>query len=118
MPRGCYAAALAADDHVLQHKARPTRAADAVAEIVRLGPRVGADPHLIEGVAAAAAHHRGEDARIQIADHRPEALDRTRIHRERLVAVKAGGKLYTPQLRRRDPHTLFELGDEGIGRAL
>src|SRR5260221_12706647 len=44
--------------HIPQHEAGPSGAADSVAEIVRRRARIGADAHLIEGVAAAAAHHR------------------------------------------------------------
>src|SRR3954449_7897188 len=47
---------------VFQHKARPARLADAVAKIIRGGPRVGADPHLVKRARTAAAHHRGEQA--------------------------------------------------------
>src|SRR5207248_2331407 len=57
------AGALAPNDHVLQHEAGAAGAADAVAEIIRRAPRVGADPHLVEGVIAAAADHRAQDTR-------------------------------------------------------
>src|SRR6266852_3828113 len=50
------------DNHVSQHETRPARAADAVAEIIRRGARVGADPHQIECAGTAAAHHRAQQA--------------------------------------------------------
>src|SRR5262249_40375487 len=52
-----------------QHEAGPAGFADAVAEIVRLGARVGADPDLVEGVGAAAALGGAQDARIAATDH-------------------------------------------------
>src|SRR5438445_3287915 len=54
---------------VLQHKARPARLADAVAEVVGLASRVGAEAHLIEHCRAAAAQARGENGWIAVADH-------------------------------------------------
>ena len=45
---------------VLQHEARAACLADAVAEVVGLGPRVGADAHLVERRGAAAAHTRSQ----------------------------------------------------------
>src|SRR5258705_635401 len=77
--------------HVFQHEARPARLANPVAEIIRGGPRVGADPHLVEGARAAAAHDRREQARILVADHGAEPLHGAGVHRERLVAAEAGG---------------------------
>src|SRR5262245_49201886 len=43
-----------------QHKARPARFANAIAEIVRFTSRVGAETHLVEQGRAAAAHARGQ----------------------------------------------------------
>ena len=102
---------------VSQHKAGAAGAADAVAEIVGGGPRVGADPHLIEQVTAPGTHHRAQQARILVADHGTQPFHRPRIHRERLVAVEACGKLHAPQFGCRKLHMLFELGDKGIGCA-
>ena len=99
-------------------RSRRRRPADAVAEIVGLGPRVGADPHLVECARTAAAHHRAQQARILVADHGAQPLHRARIHRQRLVAVEAGGELHAPELGGGELHMLLELGDEGIGRAL
>ena len=103
---------------VFQHEARAARFADAVAEIVGGGPRVGADPHLVEGARAAAAHHRREQARVLIADHGAEPLHRAGIHRERLVAAEAGRELHAPQFGGTERDALFEFGDEGTGRLL
>src|SRR5437879_12716422 len=74
------AGGLAPNDHVLQHEAGAAGAADAVAEIIRRGPRVGADPHLVEGVIAAAADHRTQNARVLVADHGAQPLHGARIH--------------------------------------
>src|SRR6185369_5674114 len=103
---------------VFQHEACPARFADAVAEIIRGGPRVGADPHLIEGARAAAAHDRGEQARILVADHGAEPLDGAGVHRERLVAAEAGGELHAPHFGGAERDAVLEFGDEGTGRLL
>jgi hypothetical protein len=56
--QGCHAACRSPPDaEVSQHEAGAAGATDAVAEIISCRARVGADPHLIEGVVAAAAHH-------------------------------------------------------------
>ena len=60
---------LAPSHPVPQHKARPSCAADAVAEIVGFGPCIGADSHLIKQMGAAGAHQRAQQARVLIADH-------------------------------------------------
>jgi hypothetical protein len=57
------------DIRIPQHKAGAAGAADTIAEIIGLGPRVGPDPHLIEHVRTPAALDRTQDARIAIADH-------------------------------------------------
>src|ERR1700686_3579172 len=85
------AARSAPDTHVSQHETGAAGAADAVAKVVGRGPRLGADSYLIEGVAAAAAHHRAQQAWVLIADHGAQAFHRARIHRQRLVAVEACG---------------------------
>ena len=59
-PRNDEVVALPGHTPVLQHEAGAARLADAVAEIVGLRPRVGTDAHLVEGVRAAAAHHRAQ----------------------------------------------------------
>src|SRR6516164_493558 len=88
-PRGLREAqaALSPQIEIPQHEAGATRLADAVAEVVGLGPRVGADPHLVERVGAAAALHRAQDTGITIADHRTQIPDCAVVHRQRLVAV-------------------------------
>src|SRR4051812_6188368 len=103
---------------VAQDKTRAAGAADAIAEIICRGPRVGADPHLIEQAAAAGAEPRTQQARILVADHGAEPLHRTGVHRQRLVAVEAGRQLHAPSLCGREGDMLFEAGDERIGRAL
>src|ERR1700688_4135352 len=82
--------------HVSQHETGAAGAPDAVAEIIRHGTRVGADPHLIECVGAAGAHHRAEQAWVLIADHGAQPLHRPRIHGQRLVAIKTCGELHAP----------------------
>src|SRR5690349_21261169 len=54
---------------VSQHKARPAGLADAVAELVGLSSRVGAEAHLVERRSATAAEARGENGGIAVADH-------------------------------------------------
>ena len=117
--QGCHAAAAAqpADAPVPQHETGPSGAPDTVAEIVRRRPRVGADPHLVERAGAPRAHQRAQQARVLIADDGAQPLHGARIHRQRLVAVKAGGELNAPRFRRRKLDVLLQLGDEGIGRA-
>src|SRR4051812_28472153 len=65
-----------------QHKAGAARLADAVAETVGLGPRVGADAHLVEGCRPPAAQPRAEKARVLVADDAGELLHGAGIHRE------------------------------------
>src|SRR5258708_33898660 len=79
---------------VLQHEAGAASLADTVAEIVRLAACVSADAHQVEGARAAASHHRGEQARITVTDHGTQARHGAGIHRQRLVATEAGGKLH------------------------
>src|SRR5829696_6105075 len=103
---------------VAQHEACPARLADPVAEIVGSGPCVRTDPHLIERARAAAAHERREQARILVADHGAEPLHGAGIHRERLVAAEAGGKLHAPHFGGTKRDALFEPRYEWIGRLL
>src|SRR4029078_3761191 len=98
---------------VLQHKTRTARLADAVAEIVGGGARVGADPHLVERTRAAAAHDRRQQAWILVADHGAETPHRAGVHRQWLVAAEAGSKLHAPQFGGAQRNALFEFGDEG-----
>jgi len=49
VPQGCHATARSPlHAHVSQHETGAASAADAVAEIIRRGARVGPDPHLVE----------------------------------------------------------------------
>src|SRR5437763_6892942 len=109
---------LSPDIHIPQHKAGPTRLADAVAEIICLGPRVGADAHLIKGMGTAAALDGTQNARIAIADHTAQIPDRASVHRQRLVAIKARGELHAPGFRRGQFHLLLKPDHEGIWRLL
>src|ERR1700733_15631078 len=106
--------ASASDAEVSQHETGAAGAPDAVAQVVGRGPRVSANPDLVECVAAPVVHHRTQQARILIADDGAQPLDRARIHRQRLVAAEAGGKLNTPRPSLGKLHMLFQLGDKRI----
>src|SRR5690349_1662058 len=103
---------LARSRPVPQHKTSTAGFTDAVAEIVSLGPRVSADAHLVEGGGAARAQARAEQAWILVTDHGAQALHRTRIHRQCLVTIEAGGELYAPDLCGSERDVLLEPGDE------
>src|SRR5579872_1633834 len=55
--------------HISQHQAGAAGAADSVAQMVGLRPRLGADAHLIEGARASAAKQSTEQHGFLIADH-------------------------------------------------
>lgn len=99
-------------------EASATGAADASTEIISLPTSVGADPDLIERTGAADAKQKGLKARIVLtSEDGAQPLDGTGIHRERMIAIEAGGKLDTPRLDRGAPDLAFKLGDKTIGRA-
>src|ERR1700683_36110 len=102
------------DVKVSQHETGATRAPDTAAKVGGCGPRVSADPHLVECTAAPIAHHRTQQAWILVADDGAQSLDRARIHRQRLVAAEAGGKLHAPRPSLGKLHILFQFGVEGI----
>src|SRR5580692_3757862 len=98
--------------HISKHKTCPARTKDAIAEIIRRLPRVGANAHLIERPHAAAAILRAEQGRRLVADHATQARHRARIHRHRKVAIESTGELHTPWLSSAELHALFKPGDK------
>ena len=108
----------ASDVQVSQHETGATRAADAVTEVVGGSARVGADPHLVEYTAAAAAHHRAQQAWILIADHGAQPLHRACVHGQRLVAVKPAASWTPHSPRRAELHMLFQSVTKGLGARL
>src|SRR5262249_47872697 len=103
---------------VAQHEAGAAGAADAAAQRLRGGARVGAHAHLIERLRAAAAQERAQQARIAPGENVGVALGEARGARQRVVAREAGGKLHAPRRRRHHVHALLELLHERVGRAM
>src|SRR5262245_24234312 len=94
---------------VAQHEAGAAGAADAAAQRLRRRARVGADPHLVERLRAAAAQERAEKARVAPFENGGVALGERGVVRERMIAREAGGELHAPWRRGDDVHALLEL---------
>ena len=102
---------------VSQHKAGTACFPDAVAEIVGLAARVGAEAYLVERRGAAAAQARCEDRGIAVADH-SRKRETARPYIASALSREASGKLHAPLSGGRQRHALFEPGDERIRRLL
>src|SRR5581483_10524183 len=111
MSSGCQARGFAG---VSLHETSPARAAQTAAKVVSLTTRVGTDLNVVECRCSGAVD---QQRYMSFANNSAQTVQSSRIHRKRVIPIKAGGDLHAPKLGSSSRNAVPELSDKIVGRA-